>query len=122
VAAADVIELRGLHLSAIVGVLPHEREQPQPLELDLDVRVDLAAAGASDALEDTVDYGALCDAAERVVLGSRCALLEALAEQVAAALLAADARIAGVTVAIRKLRPPVPQPLATSGVRITRPA
>ena len=121
-AAADVIELRGLHLSAIVGVLPHEREQPQPLELDLDVVLDLAAAGASDALEDTVDYGALCDEVERVVLDSRCALLEALAERVAGALLAADGRITGVTVAVRKLRPPVPQPLSTSGVRITRTA
>jgi dihydroneopterin aldolase len=119
---ADVIELRGLHLSAIVGVLPHEREQPQPLELDLDVVLDLAAAGASDALESTVDYGALCDEVERVVVGSRCALLEALAERVAAAVLAADGRIASVTVAVRKLRPPVAQPLATSGVRITRPS
>ena len=45
-----------------------------------------------------------------------------MAEQVAAAHLAADARITSVTVAIRKLRPPVAQPLATSGVRITRPA
>jgi dihydroneopterin aldolase len=122
VAAADVIELRGLRLSAIVGVLPHEREQPQPLELDLDVVVDLAAAGGSDDLADTVDYGALCAATERIVLDSRCELLEALAEQVAAVLLAADARISSVTVAVRKLRPPVPQPLATSGVRITRPA
>ena len=73
--AADLIELRGLRLSAIVGVLPHEREQAQPLELDLDIVVDLATAGASDDLADTVDYGALCDAAERVVVDSHCALL-----------------------------------------------
>lgn len=118
----DVIELRGLRLSAIVGVLPHEQAQTQPLELDLDIAVDLAAAGASDDLVDTVDYGALCAAAEEVVLASRFALLEALAETVAAVLLAADARIASVTVSVRKLRPPVPQPLATSGVRITRTA
>ncbi len=120
--ASDVIELRGLRLSAIVGVLPHEREQPQPLELDLDIAVDLAPAGASDDLADTVDYGALCAIAEAVVSESRCELLEALAERVAAAVLAADARISRVTVALRKLRPPVPQPLDTSGVRITRPA
>jgi dihydroneopterin aldolase len=122
VAATDVIELRGLRLSAIVGVLPHERTQPQPLELDLDVVVDLAAAGASDDLADTVDYGALVAAAEEVVTGSRFGLLEALAERVAAVLLAADGRVASVTVSVRKLRPPVPQPLATSGVRITRTA
>lgn len=118
----DVIELRGLQLSAIVGVLPHEREQTQPLELDVDVAVDLAAAGASDDLADTVDYGALCTVVEEVVVGGRFNLLEALAEQVAAVLLAADARVTAVTVSARKLRPPVPQPLATSGVRITRTA
>jgi dihydroneopterin aldolase len=116
----DAIELRGLRLSAIVGVLPHEREQPQPLELDIDVQVDLGAAGQSDALADTVDYGALCDAAEEIVAHSAFGLLEALAEHVATAVLAQDPRIDAVTVAVRKLRPPVAQQLATSGVRIVR--
>ncbi len=116
----DVIELRGLHVSGVVGVLPHEQAQAQPLELDLDISVDLAPAGASDDLADTVDYGELCAQAEAVVVGSSYALLEALASAVADVLLAADHRIASVTVSLRKLRPPVAQQLATSGVRITR--
>ena len=119
-ATTDVIELRGLRLRAIVGVLEWERRVAQPLELDLDVSVDLAAAGASDDLTDTVDYGALCAVAERVVIDGRFLLLEALAEQVAAVLLAADDRIEAVTVGARKLEPPVPQQLASSGVRVTR--
>lgn len=118
----DVIELRGLRLAGVVGVLPHEQAQPQPLELDLDIGVDLRAAGASDALADTVDYGALCAVAEAVVDASRYALLEALATAVADALLEADARIEEVTVWLRKLRPPVAQQLDTSGVRVTRTA
>lgn len=118
---ADVIELRGLHVAGIVGVLPHEQAQPQPLELDLDIVVDLAAAGASDDLRDTVDYGELCDRAERVVVTGSFQLLEALAESIATEVLHTDARIASVTVAVRKLRPPVAQQLTTSGVRITRP-
>jgi dihydroneopterin aldolase len=122
VTSTDAIELRGLRLSGVVGVLPHEQEQAQPLELDLDVVVDLGPAGTSDDLADTVDYGALCAIVEGRVVGERYALLEALAEQVASSILAADARIEQVTVAVRKLRPPVAQQLATSGVRITRPA
>ena len=118
--AGDVIELRGLRLAGVVGVLPHEQTQPQPLEVDLDLHLDLAPAGATDALEDTADYGAACDVAERVVTGRSFALLEALAAELAAALLEADDRIHEVTVAVRKLRPPVAQQLSTSGVRITR--
>lgn len=121
-AAADVIELRGLRLRAVVGVLAWERRVTQPLELDLDVAVDLARAGASDDLHDTVDYGRLCAIAESVAVEGRFELLEALAEHLAAELLAADIRIGAVTVAVRKLEPPVPQQLATSGVRITRTA
>ncbi|HLT16476.1 MAG TPA: dihydroneopterin aldolase [Acidimicrobiales bacterium] len=117
---ADRIELRGLRLAAIVGVLPHERTTAQPLEIDLDVVTDLAPAGSSDELEDTIDYGALCDAVEAAVAAARPRLLEALAERVAATVLAQDDRIAEVVVALRKLRPPVPQQLDTSGVRITR--
>ena len=83
-AADDLIELRGLRLAGIVGVLAHEQAQPQPLELDLDIHLDLAAAGASDDLGDTVDYGALCAVAEQVVSTTRYALLEALAEHLAA--------------------------------------
>lgn len=121
-AVDDAIELRGLRLRAIVGVLEWERRVAQPLELDLDVGLDLAAAGASDALADTVDYGQLCAVAEQVVADGRFLLLEALAAHVAEATLASDARIRSVTVAVRKLEPPVAQQLATSGVRLTRTA
>ena len=118
--AHDVIELRGLRVSGIVGVLAHERTQVQPLDIDLDVVADLAPAGASDDLADTIDYGALCAVAEEVVATTEFALLEALAERIATSLLAADTRIEAVTVSVRKLRPPVAQQLSTSGVRITR--
>ena len=116
----DRIELRGLRVMARVGVLPHEKEADQPLELDLDLVVDLSAAGASDALADTVDYGAVCDAAVDAVRAGHVELLERLAARVADAVLTADDRIAEVELAVRKLRPPVPHHLASSGVRIVR--
>lgn len=116
----DRIELRGLRVLGRCGVLGFEREQDQPLEVDLDLLVDLAVAGVSDDLADTVDYGAVCGVVESVVAARHVALLERLAERVADAVLALDGRIAGVDVAVRKLRPPVPQQLATSGVWIQR--
>jgi 7,8-dihydroneopterin aldolase/epimerase/oxygenase len=116
----DRIELRGLRLLGRVGVLPIEREQDQPLEVDLDVVVDLAAAGATDDLADTVDYGAVCDAVQRAVANGHVALLERLAELVAQAVLGVDDRVVAVDLAIRKLRPPVPHDLSTSGVHVVR--
>lgn len=117
---ADRIELRGLRLVGICGALPEERHRAQPLEVDLDVEADLVPSGASDDLTDTIDYGALCDAVAEVVEGGTPHLLEHLAASIAAAVLAADPRISGVGVGVRKLRPPVAHALATSGVQIHR--
>ena len=102
------------------GALPEERDRAQPFEVDLDLAVDLAAAGRTDSLADTVDYGAVAAVAERVVAGERHRLLERLATRIADDVLAVDPRIASVTVTVRKLRPPVPVDLAWAGVTVTR--
>jgi dihydroneopterin aldolase len=116
---ADRVELRGLVVLARCGALPEEFDRPQPIEIDLDVVVDLSAAGASDALSDTVDYGALCEAVARAAVAQHVKLLERLAVLLAGVVLV-DTRVEEVTVAARKLRPPVPHHLDTAGVRITR--
>ena len=118
-ATTDRIELRGLVVVAICGALPEERERAQPLEVDLDVVADLSKAGASDDLDDTLDYGAITAAVERVLVDGTPQLLEYAAARIADAVLA-DPRALEVTVSLRKLRPPVPQALTTSGVRIIR--
>ena len=52
------------------GVLPEEQERAQPFGVELELLVDLAPAGASDALADTVDYGAVIEAVSRIVATS----------------------------------------------------
>jgi dihydroneopterin aldolase len=116
---ADRIEIRGLRLVGLHGLLPEERSRSQPFEIDLDLEVDMAAAGASDALGDTADYGAAIGVAAAVLAGPPHDLLESLAGAIASAVLA-DARVTRVTVAVRKLRPPVPYDVDSTGVRITR--
>ena len=115
----DRIELRGLQIMGICGALAEEQVRAQPLEVDIDVQADLRPAGRSDELDDTIDYGAICDTTERIIAEERFTLLERLAERVAEVLLV-DERVLAVTIGVRKLRPPVPHHLATSGVRITR--
>ena len=118
---ADRIELRGLRAVGTHGVLPEEHERGQPFEVDLDLEADLTAAGSSDDLADTIDYGAVCAAVAAVVTGPHAQLLEHLAQRIAEAVLdAGGAQAQRVTVTVRKLRPPVPVELASSGVTITR--
>ncbi|MDQ4070821.1 MAG: dihydroneopterin aldolase [Actinomycetota bacterium] len=102
------------------GALPEEQHRAQPFEVDLDLATDLAPAGTTDLLTDTVDYGAVVAAAERVVAGEHHRLLERLAVRIADDVLALDPRIRSVTVTVRKLRPPVPVDLASAGVTIAR--
>ena len=105
------------------GVLPEEQDRAQPFEVDLDLEVDLSKAGRSDALGDTVDYGAVAEAVAGVVGGTHSDLLEHLAQRIAEAALAAGAPLAsGVTVTVRKLRPPVALDLSSAGVTVRRQA
>ena len=117
----DRIQLRGLRAIGTHGVLPEEKSRSQPFEIDLDLAVDLALAGHSDLLSDTVDYAGIAETAVRIVSGSPSyQLLEALASAVAEATLDSDLRIAAVTVHLRKLQPPLAVDIAWLGVRIPR--
>ena len=120
-APVDRIELRGLRAVGTHGVLVEEQERAQPFEIDLDLAVDLRPAGVSDSLADTVYYGSVAVVATTTVEGPRSfALLEALAWHVADAVLDVDHRIRGVTVCLRKLRPPLAVDIDTVGVRVAR--
>lgn len=116
---ADLLQLRGLRALGVHGALPEEQARAQPFEVDVDIEADLGVAARSDDLADTLDYGAVASAVAGVVAGERHVLLERLAERIAEVVLA-DERVRSVTVAVRKLRPPVAVDLATAGVRVTR--
>jgi dihydroneopterin aldolase len=115
----DRIEVRGLELLLLCGVLPEERTRRQPFELDLDLQLDLSAAAASDRLEDTVDYGRVCMDLVEALEAEQFSLMERLAGRVVE-LVFAHPGVEAVTVAVRKLRPPVPAHVATTGVRLHR--
>jgi len=115
----DRIEIRALRVVGTHGLLTEEQNRAQPFEIDLDISADLTVAGRTDAIEHTVDYGDVVERASAVVTGRRYHLLEALAEGIAEAVLA-DHRVTSVSVALRKLRPPLAADLGSVGVRITR--
>lgn len=116
----DRIELRAMRFSGRHGVLPSEAEEAQPFEVDVVLELGLIAAGQRDDLGRTVDYGMIFELARGVVEGPHVALLETLAERIAATVLAGHASVAAVTVRVRKMRPPLPGDLAWAGVEIRR--
>jgi dihydroneopterin aldolase/2-amino-4-hydroxy-6-hydroxymethyldihydropteridine diphosphokinase len=117
--ARDHIYVNGLRFMALVGVLPHEREALQPVQVDVDLEVDLSEAGITDNLDDTANYGAIAQAIADVVKNSSDVLLERLAARIADRVLHFDhVEVANVT--LTKLRPPIPEDLISSAVRIVR--
>jgi dihydroneopterin aldolase len=113
-----VIQLRGIRAMCICGALPEEQDRRQPYEFDIDIIAELPAT-TSDVLDDTIDYGAVLDRIEAVTRDESFQLFERMAQRVAEAVMT-DQRIEEVTVEVRKLRPPVPQDVASSGMRLTR--
>jgi dihydroneopterin aldolase len=97
----DKVFIEGLDVDAVIGAYDWERSIRQRLRLDLEMAFDCRAAGASDALADALDYHRVATAVTALVEASQYALLEALAERVAAMLLA-DFQVTRVRVQIRK--------------------
>jgi dihydroneopterin aldolase len=116
---SDVIELRELRVSAVVGVLSEERDRPQPLAFDIDIERPMEEAAMNDDLAETTNYAELLSLTTTVARDGAFLLLETLAYRVARELLAFDDAIVSVTVAVRKLHPPVAEDVATVGVRCT---
>jgi len=119
VSAGDRIVIAGLRALGVHGALPEEQARPQPFEVDVELTVDLAPAGESDALDDTVDYSAVAEAISRVVASERYQLLERLASRIGE-VCCADPRVTAVTVTVRKLNAPVRAMIDHVAVRIER--
>jgi dihydroneopterin aldolase len=115
---SGTILITGLRELGVHGVLPEEQTRPQPFEVDVELDLDLAPAGASDDLDDTVDYSAVAEAVSRVVRTERYQLLERLAVRIGE-VCRTDDRVMAVRVTVRKLHPPVRAMLDHVAVRVT---
>lgn len=97
----DQIILPEIAVTACHGVYENEQREPQPFVISVELALDLRPAGRSDALADTLDYGALYQRVKAHVETTHYHLIEALAESIAALALA-DARVQTVKVRVKK--------------------
>jgi dihydroneopterin aldolase len=107
----------------VVGVLGEERNRAQPLTFDIDIVRPFEEASINDDLAETTNYADVLQIATKVATQGAFLLLETLAYRVAREILAYDEGVLSVTIAVRKLHPPVAEDVATVGVRctVTRP-
>ena len=117
----DEILLEGMRFYAFHGVNPEEQALGQRFMVDVALAVDLRPAGQSDELADTVSYSAVYKVVRGIVEGELRQLIEAVAEDIAAAILTEFPRVARITVTVRKPEAPMKgSMLDAAGVRITR--
>ncbi len=117
--AGDRIRLSGVRGRGFHGVFDHERREGQEFVVDVELAVDLAPAGASDDLTDTVNYGAIGAAVLARIEGQPYDLIERLAELVAQDALG-HASVDEVTVTVHKPQAPVGVPFGDVTVAVTR--
>ncbi|MDJ0388263.1 dihydroneopterin aldolase [Roseomonas sp. E05] len=113
--------VRRLAVSARLGVYPEEEAAPQRVLIDLDLLAqdDAAPQGVgADDLARVVDYEALTNTARRIAREGHVRLAETLAERIACALLAADARLVAARVTVEK--PDIIADVAGVGVTVER--
>jgi len=110
--------LHNLRVDCIVGIYPHEREQMQTVYLDIELDYDFATAAASDAIADAVDYDHVVASVTGLIQSRRFQLIETMAEETAAMLLAGLPQVAAVRLEIRK--PEAVPSAANSFVRVDR--
>ncbi len=86
--AMDIVFLHGLKVDAVIGIWDWERQFKQTLEIDVDLGTDISKAGRSDSIDDTVDYKSVTKRIMKLAETGGFLLVEALAEAIAAAILA----------------------------------
>jgi dihydroneopterin aldolase len=115
------IEVTGLSLFTHVGVSAAEREVGQRLLLDLRLDIGDCDATVTDRIEDTVDYGQVCEQANLVAQQRSYKTLERLCAAIADRLLEQyDTRAVWVKAA--KPEPPLPLPVGEVSVEVWREA
>ncbi len=116
----DEIRIENLEFFANHGVYPEETRLGQKFVVSLVMYTDTRRAGQTDDLAASTNYGEVSCFIVEYMKAHTCKLIEAAAEQLAAALLHRYPLLAGVTLELKKPWAPVGLPLEAVSVRITR--
>lgn len=116
----DKIKLNGLRFYGHHGFHAEETRLGQSFVVSLIMEVDLAKAGQTDDLEQTIDYSDVMETVAKIVEGPPMRLIERVAEEIARQVLKRHPRLQAITVECLKPNPPIPQTFDGVAVEITR--
>lgn len=115
----DTIFISELKVQTKLGVPPWERILPQTIILDIEMGYDLSKACKSDAIADTIDYGAVVELIRDTLSKNTFQLVETLAEHICQLLFS---EFGVLSVKIKVAKPGRLSGLKALGVMIERPA
>ena len=117
IGSMDTIFISELKVKTKLGVPAWERMVVQTIILDIEISYDLAPAGKSDAITDTIDYGAVVARIHETLKQHSFQLVEALAEHVCQLILK---EFGALSVKIKVAKPGILAGLKALGVVIER--
>jgi D-erythro-7,8-dihydroneopterin triphosphate epimerase len=97
----DQIQIKDLHLRTIIGINEEERRDRQDVLINIVLHADTRAAGASDDIDDAVNYRTITKRIIKLVEESKFRLVEKMAAEIAAICLE-DPRVERVSVRVEK--------------------
>jgi dihydroneopterin aldolase len=116
----DKIYLNEMEFYGYHGVFPEETKLGQRFVVDIVVETDLAKAGQTDCLDDSINYGELFEVVQGIVEGEPMKLLEAVAETISTKLLEKFPSVQNCTVKVIKPNPPIRGHYKSVAIEITR--
>ncbi len=116
----DKITIKGLEVFANHGVYPEENRLGQKFVVNAVLYVDTRAAGLSDDLDLSVNYGTVCHQITDFLTANTYKLIERAAEELARHILINNPLVHEIDVEIEKPGAPIGLPLETVSVKIHR--
>tara|TARA_R110002096_G_scaffold196404_15_gene379290 strand:- start:671 stop:1030 length:360 start_codon:yes stop_codon:yes gene_type:complete len=98
---SDHINIKGLRLVTTVGVPDEERQVPQSVEVNVTITLSKSFKGFDDRIEHTIDYYQVSKKLREVAASGERRLIETLAEDLAAAVVAFEG-VCAVTLEVEK--------------------
>ena len=98
----DRIFIEGLEVDCIVGVRPSERRRKQLVRLDLTLFIDLAPAGKTGRITDTLDDARIADEVGGLLRFREYQLIEVATEELAAMLFGVHAPLQALQIRLEK--------------------